>query len=397
MSAPGARFRSGPRRTLFRVTVVTIIALFLVFAISATLLRTAIVQQVTAQERVRNADAQRFAILNLQLDEETSLRGYDLTLSPSFLGPLHEGLGKVPAAMNAFAVSLSAVDPQARPLLGEERRLNAQWLKEIAEPVLASRRSETTASLLRGKSLIDRFRTADLRIADSLAAAATRIDANSRVLVARIVDWTVALLVLLVAALVYYAWAQARLLAAYETRTREYERERNVSETLQRVFLFEPLPDIPRLKFDAAYQPAEEHARVGGDWYGATRLQDGRIFFTVGDVAGHGLQASVTMARARQTILVSAIYEADPAVALLRANDVLRLRGEQLVTAICGFIDSQVHSITYSNAGHAPPLLIPPHGQAAFMESRGLPIGVLADPMCSTLTREIEPGSTLVF
>ena len=85
-----------------------------------------------------------------------------------------------------------------------------------------------------------------------------------------------------------------------DRRLREQlRRKEQIVETLQRIYIPRAFPTVPGISFDAVYVPAEDDARVGGDWYDVFRLPDGRLAFSVGDVAGHGLHAAVTMGAIR--------------------------------------------------------------------------------------------------
>ena len=81
------------------------------------------------------------------------------------------------------------------------------------------------------------------------------------------------------------------------------ERTKRIAETLHDVFLPKSLPEFTDMRLDEVYLPAEKDALVGGDWYDAFELPDGRLVISIGDVAGHGLEASITVGRLRQAIL----------------------------------------------------------------------------------------------
>ena len=83
---------------------------------------------------------------------------------------------------------------------------------------------------------------------------------------------------------------------------RLYEREREIAAKFQRAALPISLPEVPGLHFDGIYVPASDRELLGGDWYDALRLNDGRIVISVGDVAGSGLPAAVIMSSMRQVI-----------------------------------------------------------------------------------------------
>ena len=85
-------------------------------------------------------------------------------------------------------------------------------------------------------------------------------------------------------------------------KARLFERERRAAESFQEASLPAKLPQPPGLILDAFYAPGRAEAQVGGDWYDALRLVDGRVVFSIGDVAGSGLEAAVTMGNMRQII-----------------------------------------------------------------------------------------------
>jgi PAS domain S-box-containing protein len=156
-----------------------------------------------------------------------------------------------------------------------------------------------------------------------------------------------------------------------------YEREHRIAATLQRAFLAHDMPDIDGLTFDAIYRPAEREAEVGGDWYDAIALDDGRVVISIGDVAGHGLDAAVVMGNVRQAIrVVAQVVESDP-VAILDAVDrtVRRESPETMVTAFVGIIDPGLATLAFASAGHPPPLLYA-DGAISQLLARGLPLGL---------------------
>ncbi|MBL7258307.1 PP2C family protein-serine/threonine phosphatase [Paractinoplanes lichenicola] len=139
----------------------------------------------------------------------------------------------------------------------------------------------------------------------------------------------------------------------------------------------EPLP-LPGLSALVNYLPARNTVQVGGDWYHAERLDDGRVMLAVGDVAGHGLGAANGMAHLRFALIAwLSIDVHDPAVLLGHLNHLsarLRLTG----TAVLCVYDPATRSLTWGRAGHAAPLL----GRAGAAEALPLPRGMLlgADP-----------------
>lgn len=143
-------------------------------------------------------------------------------------------------------------------------------------------------------------------------------------------------------------------------------------ETMQKAFLPQSLPQVRRMQFDAAYLPAGEGTLVGGDWYDAAQLPDGRILLCVGDVTGHGLSAAVTAGKLRQAATVAALTASDPAEILNVLNRVLRFQHPDIyATAVLAFINQDCTELTYAIAGHPPAFLATDDSQTIIELGRG--------------------------
>ncbi len=173
-------------------------------------------------------------------------------------------------------------------------------------------------------------------------------------------------------------------------------REHHVAETLQRALLPEVLPYNGSAIIDAAYRPAAGESIVGGDWYDAFELPDGRIGISIGDVAGHGLSAAVVMGEARQAVRASTYDARSPGEVLGRANQMLRSM-PMMVTALVGIFDPRTSVFTYASAGHPPPLVITPDGHAFMLPNGDLPLGVVDDLAPAPWTFTLSPGTLLVL
>jgi anti-sigma regulatory factor (Ser/Thr protein kinase) len=131
------------------------------------------------------------------------------------------------------------------------------------------------------------------------------------------------------------------------------------------------------MSFSAVYNAANGEALVGGDWYDAFRLGDGRVVLSVGDVMGTGLEAAVTMAAVRQSIRGAAQIYADPLAVLDAADRALRSeRPQGIVTAFVGILDPLTLNLTYGCAGHPSPLLRAPGAVVSALPGAGLPLGL---------------------
>jgi PAS domain S-box-containing protein len=149
-----------------------------------------------------------------------------------------------------------------------------------------------------------------------------------------------------------------------EERLRQvYEREHRIAETLQRSLLPERLPTIDGVAMAARYLPAGRGAAIGGDWYDALELRDGRVALVVGDVVGHGLRAAATMGQLRNACRAYALVEASPAEVVARLNRLVATSGEDaMATVLYLVLDRETGELTFTSAGHPPPLILSRHG-----------------------------------
>lgn len=175
-------------------------------------------------------------------------------------------------------------------------------------------------------------------------------------------------------------------------------REHRVADRFARVLLPHVHPVVPGVELHAAYRPASEEAEVGGDWYDAFSLGEGRIAISVGDVAGHGLDAAVIMGEVRQAIRTAAVGTAAPAEVLEYVNGVIRLRESiSMVTALFGVYDSVRSVLSYAVAGHPPPILALPGGVTRRLPTGGLPLGCASTIESQEWTFSVPMGARAVF
>jgi anti-sigma regulatory factor (Ser/Thr protein kinase) len=138
---------------------------------------------------------------------------------------------------------------------------------------------------------------------------------------------------------------------------------------------------------------------IGGDWYDAFELDDGRLIVSVGDVMGSGLEAAAKMGAVRQAIRGAAEVAPDP-VAILNAADrtFAKAHPDGLVTAFLGIIDPLSGTIAYASAGHPPPFIRRPDGAVDRLGGRGLPLGLRSEgALEATSVALLEDDALLVL
>lgn len=187
-----------------------------------------------------------------------------------------------------------------------------------------------------------------------------------------------------------------RAALAYDN-ARMYAREQRVADTLQRASLPTALPQLPGIRLRATYMPGASESEIGGDWYDAFQLPDGKLAISIGDVAGKGLRAAVAMASARQAMRAAALEGSPPREVLERVNRLLLYEGTGMVTAVFAILDPVTLQLVFANAGHPPPLHAFPDDPLQQLVARGLPLGLFADHHYAEEISQLRHGSLLVF
>jgi serine phosphatase RsbU (regulator of sigma subunit) len=121
--------------------------------------------------------------------------------------------------------------------------------------------------------------------------------------------------------------------------------------------MLEVASDLPTVA--ARYLPKASNLTVGGDWYDVLDLGDGRRGLVVGDCVGHGLEAATAMGALRNVCRALLVDDRGPAEVIASLDRfATTVPAAGCATVVCAVVDLAQQSITYSNAGHPPPLLI---------------------------------------
>ena len=190
----------------------------------------------------------------------------------------------------------------------------------------------------------------------------------------------------------------ARRAAVAIANARLFERNTNVSDAFQQASLPTTLPQTVGLDFSAFYAPGKSEAMIGGDWFDAFRLADGRIVLSIGDVSGSGLQAAVVMGSVRQVIRGAAQLQPEPGVILDATDRALRSEyPESYVTAFVGILDPIAMRVAYASAGHPPPFMRRADGSIVQLEGTGLLLGLREGDESPGTTIPFEDGALFVL
>jgi serine phosphatase RsbU (regulator of sigma subunit) len=192
---------------------------------------------------------------------------------------------------------------------------------------------------------------------------------------------------------------RARYIRRLRDTTAEKERlagELELARKVQMGVLPEHPPTVAGYDLAAASTPAQE---VGGDFFDCFRTPDGALALFIGDAAGKGLRAALSIAETRGIARAAAIDGSAPDRLLTAANRALltdrRVTGS-FVTLFAARLDPLSHRLVYSSAGHHPPILIRA-GRATELELGGLPLAVEDQHLYPLHAVDLAPGDCVVM
>jgi serine phosphatase RsbU (regulator of sigma subunit)/CHASE3 domain sensor protein len=189
--------------------------------------------------------------------------------------------------------------------------------------------------------------------------------------------------------------------AAAARREATQKTERQLWETVQTGLLPERLPSVRGLRIAARYRPAERALLVGGDFYDAMALPDGRLAVMVGDMAGHGAPAAARAAGLRFGWRTLVAVNPNPAAVLSALNEQMAdrdQRAEGLFASIVYMLIDPAGSVSFAPAGHPPPFLLTAAGCKPVEPLRSGPLlGVFDEAEWPVTHTALPPGGTLVL
>lgn len=196
------------------------------------------------------------------------------------------------------------------------------------------------------------------------------------------------------------------LIVAVETteqvrRSRDLERrleeERRVAETLQRALL-PPAPALAGLEIVVRYLPGGPQVQVGGDWYDAFEIPDGRVAIVVGDIAGRGVEAARLMSQVRAAVRAYGLDGHGPAGVLERVERFFA--GQDLAdmaTLLYAELSADRRILRWVSAGHPPALLAEDGGVRLVEGGLAPPVGAGAGRPTQIGCADIAIGSLLLL
>lgn len=173
------------------------------------------------------------------------------------------------------------------------------------------------------------------------------------------------------------------------------KRELAEARELQESLLTTTSPSLDGFQIAVKWQPA---TTVGGDYVAAFNVKDERVALCVADVVGKGLPAALLMSN-YQAALKSLAEECSPAEVSTRLNRQLysNIPLHKFVTAFYGVLDTSTRTLTFTNSGHNPPLLVRKDGECIRLEAGGSVLGGFADASFEESSVELYNGDRLLL
>jgi sigma-B regulation protein RsbU (phosphoserine phosphatase) len=155
-------------------------------------------------------------------------------------------------------------------------------------------------------------------------------------------------------------------------------------------------PQLEGYDISAYNFPTEE---VSGDYYDWVQIYEDQIGLVIADVSGKGVPAAILMAFLRASLRAATHIGYSPHVSMAKVNYLLweSIERNQFVTAFYGILDVTNKTLTYTNAGHNPPILLKQNGDLKFIDRGSIPLGMFRDTRYHEYYLTTEPGDVLML
>ena len=179
---------------------------------------------------------------------------------------------------------------------------------------------------------------------------------------------------------------------------RLYEQQKQFADTMQRSLLPRARPVVAGLEVGEVYEQSSR-VEVGGDLYDFLALDDGRLAVVLGDVTGHGVDATADMAMAKFVFRSLVREHAEPSDFLCAANDVIcsEIAGGKFISMSYVVVDGVAGTVAAASAGHPPPRLVLADGTVSHIAAHGLVLGVEPGQEYAEVRADLPPGASLVL
>jgi serine phosphatase RsbU (regulator of sigma subunit) len=179
---------------------------------------------------------------------------------------------------------------------------------------------------------------------------------------------------------------------------RLYQHQKYFTDTMQRSLLPRTLPNVAGFRVGAIYASSAT-LELGGDVYDYMTLPDDRLAVVLGDVTGHGVEATADMAMAKFVFRSLAREHSEPDGFLAAANEVVcgEISAGKFLTMLYVLLDPASGEIACASAGHPAPRVVHPDGSVRVLEAGGLALGIDRGQSYDVVRAELPAGASVVL
>jgi sigma-B regulation protein RsbU (phosphoserine phosphatase) len=179
-------------------------------------------------------------------------------------------------------------------------------------------------------------------------------------------------------------------------RLGEQERDLEKAREIQEALLPKQIPHLAGYSIAAAWQPARS---VSGDYYDVFPVGDRKLVLCIADVSGKGLPAAMLMSNLQAAVRTIATAAMEPKQLCERINRVIHsnILSGRFITFFYCLLDADTRHLTYTNAGHNPPLLMRKDGALERLEKGGLVLGIFPDSSFAQGEVDLAAGDRLLL
>lgn len=183
---------------------------------------------------------------------------------------------------------------------------------------------------------------------------------------------------------------------AIQLRLRREKQEGEYALDIQQGLLPREVPQVAGFTIAGAWQPARV---VGGDYYDVFKLTETKLALVVADVSGKGIPAALLMANLQATVKAYSTAESSPKDVCEKVNRAVSrsITVGKFITFFYAILDSAARRLTYTNAGHNPPLIARHDGSCMKLEAGGAVLGIFPDLSYEEEVVDLSPGDCLVI
>lgn len=346
-----------------------------------------------AEVRLSTARSDLDQLVQMQLGEETGLRGYVATRDPQFLAadrPPNREFDLLAADLETRLTREGVPDATAR--LDDLRAAHDAWENEVALPLIHDPgASDAYKRQAQGKALTEQLSGDVARLEAELLHASAGVQDTMRRRINSTVAISDGIVTLFAIAAFWYALARSSV----QTRL---DRERALVDALQRT-LRVPSRHLPHTQLGSAYASATREALVGGDLLDAWQAGPENGWLLLADVSGKGVTSARQAAFAQYAVRALAAEADDPADVVTRFNRLFLATFEDpgiFVVLFLAAYDARTRTLRYANAGHATAYLrrgtnvehLPPTGSI---------VGLDPGQTYATATVELDVGDLVLL